>query len=364
MDRQALQSAVGTGLTAADYRGMTADQVRQTQQIGMQQFGMMAQVIDAMQGRQLQREQMAQMERQYEAQREMAQKQFELMQRQEVREQISQAFNMFATKASHHLERKRLQLDEQLKTQQMSLTGLQIKQIQQEMKESEAIQDYLERLDTSLPLGGGTAPTGFILKHPAALEMYKAELQARQSTESALPAKEQEILSIARDIMTASKGRVPLEVAKIDARIFQSMKDIPSPTDFVRIVAEAPMLMRLLRDEEAVIQFWQRLTKPVTTEMTRILMGESENAREYSRLYQDVEPPNFDVEEELAALADAEAAIAEIAARVPDMTRDQILDLIKMETGQDMRANLERIRRRIGSVKPQTGSSLRMPIER
>jgi len=32
MDSRALQAGVGASLTAADYRGMTADQVRQTQQ--------------------------------------------------------------------------------------------------------------------------------------------------------------------------------------------------------------------------------------------------------------------------------------------------------------------------------------------
>jgi hypothetical protein len=277
MDRQALQSAVGTGLTAADYRGMSADQVRQTQQIGMQQFGMMAQIIDAMQGRQLQREQMQQMERHYEAQREMAEKKFELMQREEVRAEVTQAFNMFATKASHELEKRRLTLEEQLKTQQMTLTGMQINQLREQISSAKGMRETFGKLTTPVRVGNSMVPLGVVLQDDNLTKIYIEQIKAEAHARSDLPAALREVDEIANRIMAVAPN-IGEHAAKADAYLLAQMKDIPSLDNFIQMASNSPRLMRLLKDEKAMAEFYEVARQLEINVRNDILIGKGPNA--------------------------------------------------------------------------------------
>lgn len=358
MDSRALQAGVGASLTAADYRGMTADQVRQTQQAGMQQFGMMAQVIDAMKGRQLQREQMDQMERHYQHQRDMAQKQFELMQRQEVRENITQAFNMFATKASHQLETQRLKLEEQVKTQQMTLTDLQINQIQQEMKQAEATQEMMTRLnDIPIPIAGGTVPLGVVAVNDNLSRIYMEQLKTVAQRSSDHPTSVKEAEFWAQQIMHNSGGKVPQEAAMIEAYMLTKMKDIPSLPEFASMVSDSYRLKNLFRTPEDIRSFWEATSKFSNDLMASMVAGDGPYARKYSRRYADTDSGLID-----DPVTQMQDMVDLLQQTYPEATLEEIYEVIHETTGVHPREILDADRG--GTVSPGGGPSIRQPIVR
>jgi len=318
---------------------------------------MMAQVIDAMKGRQLQREQMDQMERHYEHQRDMAQKQFELMQRQEVRADITQAFNMFATKASHQLETRRLKLEEQVKTQQMTLTDMQIKQIQQEMKQAEATQEMMTRLnDIPADMGNSTVPLGLVVLNDNLTKIHMEHLKSQATRSSDHPTSVKEAEFWAQQIMHNSGGKVPREAAMIEAFMLTKMKDIPSLPEFASMVSDSYRLKNLFRTPEDIRSFWEATSKFNNDLMASMVAGDGPYARKYSRRYADTGSGLID-----DPVTQMQDMVDLLQQTYPEATLEEIYEVIHEATGVHPREILDADR---GIASPGGGSSIRQPIVR
>lgn len=345
MDPNISKHLMTSPLKANDLAGLTPEQIMSVTQSGAQQRGQVASMLDAVEGRKLQRKQQEQMERQYKHQREMSEKQFELLQRQDVRQHFNEMFSMGLQMGQRKIEQRKLQLNEQLQNAQLQNNSIERKKLGLELGQLQKKQEMLNGVEGDIQIGPNTSvPKLLAMQNPELFKIgteYDLKLWELEHGTEDLPTAEKSIRYNADRISWHAQQNYGIdiqpEVAQSDAALMDYHSKIADSTAAIKISGDNVALLSKLFDDESRDKLVDSMIKQSQKKVLDIQQGRGPNvmaelARRDVRLpaMQGLEPANAEnLTEEDRFLVDAALKSVRDGQRTPEQAMQVLQEAFK-----------------------------------
>ena len=279
MDQAFIQALQGSNLSAADYAGMSPEQMQAVHGMGMQNKQMALGLMQNQQEQQYRQEQ-AQFQRdQFEFQKQVERQRMELAKRADVRAEVDSMTNLMFKAADHKLRQQEMVLSQRLTTAQLDKLGVETNALKDQLEMTKARREAMQAVGTEVVQIPGFPP--MTMATASALlgeEKVLDTLVKLDIAKQANPSAEMQKLNLLRDYAMKRVGMSELNATRFAWVASQTDQGKMSSQEVLDILMKDRLFSIKEPDEQsAIVAEYMRVQNEHSLDLDKLLESYQQN---------------------------------------------------------------------------------------
>ena len=279
MNQAVVEAFRGGGLTAADYAGMTPEQMQMVHGAGMQNAQMALGIMQNQQEQQYRQEQAQFQREQFEFQKQVEHQRMELAKRADVRAEVDIMTNQMFKAADYKLRQQELDLSRRLTTAQLGKLGAETIALKDQLEITKARREAMQAVGTEVVQIPGFPPMTMATASALLGEEKVVDILVKMDVaKQANPSAEMQKLNLLRDYAMKRVGMDELNATRFAWVASQTDQGKMSSQEVLDILMKDRLFSLKEPDEQsAIVAEFMRIQNEHSLDLDKLLESYQQN---------------------------------------------------------------------------------------
>ena len=279
MNQAVVEAFRGGGLTAADYAGMTPEQMQMVHGAGMQNAQMAVGIMQNQQEQQYRQAQAQFQREQFEFQKQVEHQRMELAKRADVRAEVDIMTNHMFKAADHKLRKQEMELNEKYITAQMGKLSMETDALKEQMTQIKQRREAMQAFGTEVVQVPGFPPMTMATASALLGEEKVVDVLVKLDTaKQANPSAEMQKINLLRDYAMKRVGMSELNATRFAWVASQTDQGKMSSQEVLDILMKDRLFSIKEPDEQsAIVAEFMRIQNEHSLDLDKLLESYQQN---------------------------------------------------------------------------------------